>query len=509
MAGHRKPLFDGNIMGRKLRILFELLCLLGFGLLFLDIHGLWSEHLAWLGKIQLVPAALSGGVITIVVIVGLTLALGRVYCSVVCPLGILQDIIRHFRRNARSTFRPNRKYLRLAALLVFAAGLGLGFPALAGILDPYSAFGRIAATLFQPLAALVNNGLSLAEQTLGGAAIAPVPLIQKGAASLLGAAVTFLVIAFLAWKGGRTWCNTLCPVGALLGCLSQAALFRPRLRADRCTGCGRCAAHCKASCIDTQNGRIDASRCVACFDCLSVCRHDALTLRPLPKTTGPVVRQTPEQRKAAAAASGRRALLGCLAGMTTAILSKEVAAASAHGKEIPRQELTPRQRPERAVPVLPAGAVSVDHFRSHCTGCQLCVAACPNHVLRAGDSGLTMLQPLMTFENGFCRTNCTACSEVCPAGAIRPVTVQEKTVIQTGRAVIDRTLCIVNKDNVTCTACKRSCPAGAISLAGPNEHKEPAVDTERCTGCGACEYICPARPLAAIRVEGNRIHRRI
>ena len=495
-------------MGRKLRILLELLCLLGFGLLFLDMHGLWSEHLAWLGKIQLVPAALSGSILTLIVIAGLTLALGRVYCSVVCPLGILQDIIRHFRRNARSTFRPNRKYLRLAALLVFTAGLGMGFPSLAGVLDPYSAFGRIAATLFQPPAILVNNGLSLLEQTLGGTAIAPVPLLQKGAASLLGAAVTFLVIAVLAWKGGRTWCNTLCPVGALLGCLSQAALFRPRLRKDRCTGCGRCAAHCKAACIDTTTGHIDALRCVACLDCLSVCRHDALTLRPPHETAGPAAGQSPGQRKAAAAASGRRALLGCLAGMATAILSEEAAAAG-NGKEILRHELTPRQRPERPVPVLPAGAVSLDRFRSHCTGCQLCVAACPNHVLRAGDGGLTMLQPLMTFEDGFCRTNCTACSEVCPTGAIRPVTVQEKTAIQTGRAVIDRSLCIVNRDDVTCTACKRSCPTGAISLAGPNEHKEPAVDTERCTGCGACEYICPARPLAAIRVEGNRIHRRI
>ena len=131
MTEHREPFSDKNTMERKLRILLELLCLLGFGLLFLDIHGLWSEHLAWLGKLQLVPAALSGGIITLIAIAGLTLLLGRVYCSVICPLGILQDIIRHFRRNTRSTYRPNKKYLRLAALLVFAAGLGLGFSALA------------------------------------------------------------------------------------------------------------------------------------------------------------------------------------------------------------------------------------------------------------------------------------------------------------------------------------------------------------------------------------------
>ena len=153
MTEHREPFSDKNTMERKLRILLELLCLLGFGLLFLDIHGLWSEHLAWLGKLQLVPAALSGGIITLIAIAGLTLLLGRVYCSVICPLGILQDIIRHFRRNARSTYRPNKKYLRLAALLIFAAGLGLGFSALAGILDHMT---DIAHTpLFAPLPELL------------------------------------------------------------------------------------------------------------------------------------------------------------------------------------------------------------------------------------------------------------------------------------------------------------------------------------------------------------------
>lgn len=491
-------------MERKIRILLELLCLLGFCLLFLDISGIWPERLAWHGKMQLVPAVLSGAFLTVAAIAALTLVLGRVYCSVVCPLGILQDIVWHFRRNRRSGYRPNRKYLRLAALGVFVALLGLGLPALAGVLDPYSAFGRIAATVFQPLAALLNNGLSLAEQSLGGATIAPAPLLQKGAASLLAAVATFLVIAVLAWKGGRVWCNTLCPVGALLGGRSRFALFRPRMRADRCVSCGRCAARCKANCIDAAGRHIDASRCVACFNCLSACRLDALTLRPLQDAAG----QSAGRGKAAVASS-RRVLLASLAGMTAAFLQKETIAATGQGKEIRRQDLAPRLRPERAVPLLPAGAVSVARFRSRCTGCQLCVAACPNHVLRAGDSGPHMLQPVMAFEDGFCRTNCVACSEVCPAGAIRPVTVQEKTAIQTGRAVVDRTLCIVNRDKVTCTACQRSCPAGAISLAGAGEHKEPAVDTERCTGCGACEYICPARPLAAIRVEGALIHRRI
>ncbi len=499
-------------MVRKLRILLEIGCLLGFFVLFLDVHGLWSGDMVWLGKMQLVPAFVSGAVLTMLSLVILTLVLGRIYCSVVCPLGILQDLVWRCRRGRRrQTFRPNRPWLRLAALVLFAAALGLGLPGLAGILDPYSAFGRMATDLFQPLAVLVNNGLSLAEQSFGGATIAPVPLVQKGLAALLGAGLTFGLIAFLAWRGGRTWCNTLCPVGAFLGCLSRVSLFRPRIRQDRCVGCGLCAARCKAACIDPEARHVDASRCVACFDCLEVCRRGALTLLPLGKQEGKAAagRKKDAPRAAGSPDPGRRAMLGGLAGMATGMVFPGKAEAAEHGRQVPIPALERKRRPERGLPVLPAGSTGLEHFRGHCTGCQLCVAVCPNHVLRSRDEGPDMLQPSMTFENGFCRTNCTACSEACPAGAIRPVSLQEKSSIQVGRAVIDRDLCIVGRDKVTCTACKRSCPTGAVSLVGPGELQLPAVDTERCIGCGACEYVCPSRPLAAIRVEGNLIHRRI
>lgn len=153
--------------------------------------------------------------------------------------------------------------------------------------------------------------------------------------------------------------------------------------------------------------------------------------------------------------------------------------------------------------------MGLDAFEARCTGCQLCVSACPNQVLRSFDNGLGMLQPSLSFERGYCRVNCVSCSTVCPAGAIRPVSVAEKSAIQIGRAIINPELCIVTKDNVQCTACARNCPPGIIKLVGEGPVKKPAVDAERCTGCGACEYVCPTRPLAAIRVDGNLQHRRI
>ncbi|MDR0881480.1 MAG: 4Fe-4S dicluster domain-containing protein, partial [Candidatus Adiutrix sp.] len=126
------------------------------------------------------------------------------------------------------------------------------------------------------------------------------------------------------------------------------------------------------------------------------------------------------------------------------------------------------------------------------------------------DTGSGLLQPSLSFERGYCRVNCVECSLVCPTGAIRAVTIPEKSAIQVGRGVLDWERCIVQTDKVECTACSRNCPTGAITLVGAGgELKRPVVDREQCLGCGACEYYCPARPLAAIKVQGNWQHRRI
>jgi Pyruvate/2-oxoacid:ferredoxin oxidoreductase delta subunit len=120
-----------------------------------------------------------------------------------------------------------------------------------------------------------------------------------------------------------------------------------------------------------------------------------------------------------------------------------------------------------------------------------------------------MFQPALSFERGYCRINCVACSEVCPTGAINSISTAEKSALQIGHAIISLEHCIVNTDDVPCTACFRNCPPGAISLVEGKNHQLPAVDAERCTGCGACEYNCPARPQSAIWVEGNLAHRQI
>jgi formate hydrogenlyase subunit 6/NADH:ubiquinone oxidoreductase subunit I len=169
-------------------------------------------------------------------------------------------------------------------------------------------------------------------------------------------------------------------------------------------------------------------------------------------------------------------------------------------------------KPERTTPIVPAGSESLKNFTDHCTACQLCVSVCPNQVLRPSTSLDTFMMPEMGFERGYCRPECTLCSEICPAGAIKPVSRVEKSSIQVGIAVINLDNCIVNTDGVHCGNCSKHCPANAIRMVrkepdSDNWLRIPTVNENRCIGCGACENVCPARPLAAIHIEGYETHK--
>ena len=173
-----------------------------------------------------------------------------------------------------------------------------------------------------------------------------------------------------------------------------------------------------------------------------------------------------------------------------------------------------KKAPHRDTPITPPGSLSVKNMYGHCTACQLCVSVCPNDVLRPSADLQHFMQPTMSYERGYCRPECNKCSQVCPAGAIRPISVEEKSSISIGHAVWIKQNCLPVSDGVSCGNCARHCPTGAIKMVplDANDHHSkhvPSIDTERCIGCGTCENLCPARPLSAIYVEGNEIHRTI
>ena len=494
-------------MLRKIRIILASIFFAGVTLLFLDFTGTLHAWLGWMAKVQLLPAVLALNLVTVAVLLLLTLLFGRAYCSVICPLGVMQDIISwiHGKTKKKNRFRfgysPAKNWLRYPILVLFIIGLVLGAHSTAILIAPYSAYGRIAANIFAPLYQLGNNFFAWIAERAGSYAFYSTEVWIKSVSSLVIAAVTLAVVGFLAWKHGRTWCNTVCPVGTALGFVSRFSIFAPVIDTEKCRNCGLCGKQCKASCINMKEHEIDYSRCVACMDCIDTCKDGAISYKR--RASRRAAPQDDNQQ-------GRRAFI------TSAVIAGTAVAAKAQEMKVDGglAEVERARKPERLTPLVPAGAVSLKHMADHCTGCQLCISVCPNHVLRPSTSLLTLMQPEMSYERGYCRPECTRCSDICPAGAIKPVTVEEKSSIQIGHAVVNLDNCVVNTDDVSCGNCARHCPAGAIRMVrkdpdNPKSLMIPTVNEERCIGCGACENLCPARPFTAIYVEGHEVHKEI
>lgn len=468
-------------MLRKIRIILATLFFLSVTALFVDSSGTVKEWLGWTAKMQFLPALLAMNIVALVVLVALTLLVGRVYCSVICPLGVMQDVIswisgRRKKKKSRFSYSSEKRWLRYGILVVFVALLIAGLVPIAALIAPYSSYGRMVRSVVSP-------------------SLSPVAIV---------AAVSFVVVAILAWIGGRTYCNTVCPVGTVLGFFSRFALFRPMIDTSKCNNCKLCSKKCKASCIDAKNHRIDYSRCVACMDCIYTCKHGAISLPPGPSPKERGV-DTPGGDKAGDEMRRKFLTLSATLAATSLIKAQE--------KKVDGglAAIEAKQKPNRNTPLVPPGAKSMRHFAQHCTACQLCVSECPNNVLRPSTNLETLMQPEMSYEDGYCRPECTRCSEVCPAGAIRPITVAEKSSTRIGHAVWIRKNCLPVADGVECGNCARHCPSGAILMvhmdANDDESpKIPVIDTERCIGCGACENLCPARPFSAIYVEGHERH---
>ncbi len=491
---------------RKGRIAVAVVVLLAITLLFLDFSGTAHRFLGWLAEVQLLPALLAVNVGVVAVLLIVTLLFGRLYCSVICPLGIMQDgfarLGRRAKRNRYGYSKP-KTVLRILFLVLFVVLLLAGVGSLFTLLAPYSAFGRIVANLLQPCWIWGNNLLAYLAAKMDSYAFYSVAVWWKGLASLLTALVTLVVVGWLAWRNGRTWCNTICPVGTFLGFVSRFALMRPVIDTTKCNNCGRCARNCKAACINPKAHTIDMSRCVVCFDCLDQCTQGAISYR-LRRAEKPVEAATDPQPKEGQGMS-RRAFLTLSATLVGS-------AAMAEGKKKVDggvATIIDKKIPNRKTPITPAGALSAHHLAQHCTACQLCVAACPNGVLRPSKGMMTLLQPELSYERGYCRPECTRCAEVCPTNAIEPISREEKASTQIGHAVWVKENCLAASEGVRCDNCARHCPTGAIQMV---KHPDggvqiPAIDTERCIGCGACEYLCPARPFSAIYVEGHETHR--
>ncbi len=497
-------------MLRKIRITLAAVCFILITLLFLDFTVALHAVVGWLAKIQFLPAVLALHVGIVAGLIVLTLVFGRIYCSVICPLGVFQDIIsgingRRKKKKYRFSYSPALSWLRYLVLLFFAITLVAGIGSVAALLAPYSSYGRIAQNLLAPFWQWGNNLFAYFAERVDSYAFYETEVWIRSLPTFLVACITFVVLFVLAWRNGRTYCNTICPVGTVLGFLARYSLFRPVLDPEKCKKCGLCSRSCKAACIDSQNYHIDYSRCVVCMNCTEVCNQGAIRYGLRLKKE-----RTPESRKSEKTDGSRRVFL------TGMGLWAASAVARAQEKKVDGglALILDKKIPERTTPIVPPGSLGLRHMTQHCTACQLCVSVCPNGVLRPSARLSAFMQPEVSYERGYCRPECTKCSEVCPAGAISKITPADKSAIQVGHAVWIRENCIPVKEGVKCNNCARHCPAEAIQMvlsdpSRPESPRIPVVNVERCIGCGACENLCPSRPFSAMYVEGHEVHRTI
>jgi ferredoxin len=504
-----------KIMLYKIRQVIAIVFFMLITLLFLDFTGTIHLWFGWLAKVQLVPAIFAVNITVITFLILITLIFGRVYCSVICPLGVSQDCVSYLagkKNKRRFRFSPAMSWLRYGVLVLFVAAFAMGVGAVVSVVDPYSAYGRIASNFFTPVYRMGNNLMALVAERAGSYSFYSTDVWIKGWITFGVAAFTLLAVGILAWRSGRTYCNTICPVGTVLGLLSRFSIFRLAFDAEKCKQCGLCERNCKASCIDAKNLTIDKSRCVTCFGCMEKCKFGAMKYAPVRIGGKKNIQNSITENESDANGISRRSFISIVSifALTRTVKAQQMKVDGGLA------EIKDKKVPKRKTPLVPPGAVSLRNMDRLCTACQLCVSACPNNVLRPSAKLDILMQPEMSYEKGYCRPECTECSRVCPSGAIRRITAAEKSAISIGKAVWIESNCIVNRDEVQCNGCVEKCPTGAITLVAANSENEnenslkfPIIDRELCTGCGACENLCPARPFSAIYVEGNVVHHSI
>lgn len=442
---------------RNLRLVAAFLLLACYIALFLVLGERWllSRKIALAFQFSPSVTHIGGKMLIAAVVAAATLLFGRVYCSLLCPAGLAQEL---FTRVGRRLKLLRLGYVKGVPPLAVLAPLALvvallGWTALANQFDPVGLFGRLARPAGDSLRALASSGVFLIETSaslvLAAAALAVLPLFR-----------------------GRWFCDRLCPVGATLAIAGSAPGFGVAIRRDKCVACGQCDKVCPSRCINLADKRVDSGRCLLCLDCVAVCKFDAIGY-------GRESRRTE-----------RRGFLHWLTAAAAAgfVFSRGVAGRRGAFSTVAGAE----------PPVAPPGSTGNIRHRQRCVDCQACVLSCPVGIIAAKPNAPG--RPVLDYDRGYCQYNCVQCSASCPAGVFEPIDVERKHRIRVARTKLAIDRCVVVAKGTECGACAEVCPTHAVSMTdqGPGLPTLPDFDADYCIGCGACYHVCPAEPRAFV-----------
>ncbi len=484
--------------------------------------ALQFDPLTALGAL-LANGTLYKGLLWSLVILIPTIFLGRFFCGWVCPLGSLNNLIseipsERLRRKGRQKMESNRfkKYQRIKYYIFFffigAAVLGT---LQIGLLDPLPLLARSIGTVVLPTlhtaaAGTVGWMKSFGFPPLGKAAQAVYDLISPLLLNfrlvhfhaIFTIAILFAAILVMNRIYTRFWCRGICPLGAMLGIFSRYAIFGLKKDEKVCNKCNECLLHCQGGDNPDIGSSWRQAECHLCLNCQAICPKSALKFRFFPEQEATKTNPAGVQK---VDVSRRKVIISVAGGLALYPLFR-----SGDSFQVNTESRLIR----------PPGAVAEDNFLARCIRCGQCMRVCPNNALHPTllESGLEGIwSPILIAKIGYCEPTCTLCGQVCPTGAILPLTLNQKVGDNStppnriGTAFVDRGRCLPWAMARPCIVCEEWCPTSpktiylkeetVINRNGmPVTVKQPYIDPALCTGCGACEYACPIADRSAIYV---------